>query len=1127
MRSQGLKVQVGLRSSLLALAATSAFALNGETLVRKGETLTVENTGTFVQDETIRLQSGALGLEKMGVGSYTLPLGVLDAPNPFTLNVREGGVALTDGGALPDEESPTAILNLATFWLDASVNLTRNDKDEVVGWFDCREKQTDGVWGTSYDRATTILQPKNGSGAAYAPVMPRTEVLSGMTLPMVYFGGLTTGTGMNFFKASSESRLFTNIRHVYVVANFQKSYGFVCATTGSGVLLHPSVYNANTGLSTAYCSTDATVGSTAGEFLVNGVECNPLHTYVKKGLQLIEIHAAPLVPMTTFGAIFNDRQINGRYGGDYVGEVLVYDGNKPLTLAERMKVSRYLMKKWGIAPSQGKVTVQLAADTEVALDRLSQASVSGCGTLVKSVSDAASYRPTTANPMAGAKVRIGEGASLAEVRELNYAVRAGDKVTLSTDRYGVHTIEAAVDAAAQEKGEASIDGASENLRFGAIDGGVKTLKAGAQEVILGDSVVGGAKVVPGTAVATIANHSFEDAAAADNWVWVNRNGSSAFMSITTDANVEDWRIAGAGADLNEFRAKYRYSNFYPTDGSRVLVLKQVNVLYGHVTVSRDGDYIFAFDATGRYKYDNMALTFSLVDANGRTNTFARCVVPIGDGFRPYRFPVTRVKAGSYKLVIESKDSHAVNDADSHALLDNLRLVSVGDGISAVGAVPVPNGNFENTYFTSASRVVTNFGLDRLACVGWTLRTTSETDRSDLGVASRLMSKVYNNCDGGLGEWQLRFQCDAGRAVTDAFMLPAGRWRLRCKAGKWGFEETKWNGKTGRSYDPMLGVRIRVNGVEVYAEQTGAIGGFDMHTILFNHELAVTDDDQVTLEVWQARPNSAEGVGAMLNVDDFEFVPADAWGVAPELVTDGTFAYAGKYWNPISQGNQCYCLNKTFPADFEQHYGNQKCDDQYAMLFINAGTINQEIDFPAAGNYRLSFWARSRVSSYSAPSSHEFGGNALRASLIDANQVMSRIVETPPVYSTNFYETVALFKVPAAGKYTLRIEGVNNPNTGVWTGGNKTDANVLIDCVSVKAAPEGGAAPNLPEGLDLQLKEGAKLRLDYDGEATVGKLRIGARKFHGRIDASDPSGLVIGPGVLNVTAPIPGAILIVR
>ena len=1110
-------VQFDRNRLLGAIAGTvvvgvSGFAFAGETFYQKGESHRVANDSAVTETETMRLTHDARGIEKSGAGVYTLPLGLVDAGNPFALRVHEGRVVVTDGGgAVAAVEAPTSLLNLASFWVDAAVNAATNAAGEVTTWYDCREQATEGVYGNDYCRATTILEPK-GAGGVYAPVMPQVETPPGVVRPMVNFGGMKTGTGMNF------SSTFSAVRHIFVVADFETSYGFVCgAAVNTQPILHPSNYD-KAGVTGDYANTDTEPTTVQGEFLVNGERCNPLHTPVRKGLQLIEIHADySNAQMWSFGTFFNDRNIAGRYGGDFIGEMLVFNGGtRSLSIEERRRVARYLMDKWGITPSKGGVDAKLAKGAELDIAQKNLASLSGQGVWVKSGSDSAVYRPVAAQRLTGMSVSLEGGSLVADVRELNYAPKAGETVTETVDKFARRVVTSSVDPVQAAAGRVEFKGGGPGIRLGDLGPSVTNLVSDGAETILGLAGLGGATVMATGGAATIANASFETALnEATDWTIEKNDGGVTRLELTTDTQVEDWRVGNPTAD---FRKDCRHARFYATDGRYALFIHNTSIVRGKVTVPADGDYLFGFDATARYKYDNEELTFSLIDEANNTNTFASCVITYGDGFRPYRLPVRGLKAGAYTLRIAGQQHYSAQGwwgKESFAHIDNLSLVHLADSSATDGAVPVPNGSFELTQIVngdaSAPRHVDWIGYDRIDCAGWTF-TGQASAGDDVAPINRYVSKNYVTQGNPYGEWELHFNGSTGRATTKAFSLPAGRWKLRCRAAKWAFADNVWPGYThGRDINPVVGVKVTVNGEELCDMLSGQVSRYEFSPFTFGNVIAVKATDEIVLEVRQNATSSGTAA-ANLKVDDFEFVPETA---AVELVKNGSFESGNANWTNLSQSGGTWWVN-SFSDTADNNWGNQRFDGNCCALFTKRGGCGQTVEFPAAGVYRLSFWARSRVSNYGGVvSTSQFGGGLLRATLVDAEQNAMTLVETPRILSTNFFETATLFKVPTAGSYTLKFEGLDTD-----------DRTTAIDAVSVRPVADA-SAPQVSEKLNIRLAEGSKLRLDYDGDLSVERLRIGDRRFYGAVDASDASGLITGIGRLVVTGRKPGAAILVR
>ena len=126
-----------------------------------------------------------------------------------------------------------------------------------------------------------------------------------------------------------------------------------------------------------------------------------------------------------------------------------------------------------------------------------------------------------------------------------------------------------------------------------------------------------------------------------------------------------------------------------------------------------------------------------------------------------------------------------------------------------------------------------------------------------------------------------------------------------------------------------------------------------------------------------------------------------------------------------------------------------------------------------------------------------------------------LYRTTSIYSTNFLEHVALFRMDRPGTYTLGIQGCNDyPDHVTTSSANKRDANAFVDLVSIVRTEED-TTPALEHDLQLMLGDTARLRLDYAGTNTIKRLRIGGKSVSGLIDASHPSGLVSGPGCIYV------------
>lgn len=328
-------------------------------------------------------------------------------------------------------------------------------------------------------------------------------------------------------------------------------------------------------------------------------------------------------------------------------------------------------------------------------------------------------------------------------------------------------------------------------------------------------------------------------------------------------------------------------------------------------------------------------------------------------------------------------------------------------------------------------------------------------------------------------------------------------------------------------NPRVGVTVHVNGEQRFVEQSAALTTHRFVDCLFTNILEVTASDQIVLEVRQAVAPSTTSVGIM-QVDDFEFVPAD---VDSELVQNGSFEENGSFssagWTLITHqdsSNQNLLKSASRQQTFDVNYGYAKGIGQQALLLTQIGEACQQVAFPAAGVYELSFWVRSRVA---MPSFNLWWGyNAVEGSIIDGATTNVAVV-TPAIATTNFVRYAGVFTVPSAGTRTLRIRGMNDGVTCITTPSGKgttLDANVFVDGVSVRCV--SAPPPTVNPKLALELTDpAATLRLDFAGTLELGRLRLGGHSLEGMIDASHPSGRVTGPGAIYVTPK--GTIVILR
>lgn len=1101
----------------------------------------------------IHAEWAAAGFEKTGGGTLTMSPNVTDAGNAIDLCVREGRVILNDAEAASvTEEEPTALMNRATLWLDAAKNVVPNETQTgVATWHDVRETtDEDGTLSITrhYAYAGATRKVSGSDPVAAVPPVLSNDV-AGAGLPMMYFNGPKTGSWMGFRNKSGGSDDFETIRHVFAVIKVEKSYGFVLGSWGN-VFVHPANTSGALGdRYISYCAAHPTLAQST--FYLNGERINPFSETVRTGVQLIEIQCPRDCTGSAIAYFFNDRNIASRYGGDFIGEVLIYNGTKDLNPDERFQVGRWLMQKWGITPAKGALNVKTAVGSELEVGATASGTVSysGRGTLVKTGSGTNELIPAAGQDSTAYRIRVDGGTLKAQAGEIDYDFRPGTKLSTALDTYETVTLAAETDADAQARGEVTQTGAA-RLRIGDLGDDVKLLTVGAGELTLGTTALAAETVKTGGVVyATFPDPSFEQCGVQNSWsstanfTWGGwtlsprepTNGAVAILNPKKEIVPGGGSTWWYGFNSSSAFDTYEPARFWATDGDKVMLIKGQGYATTTVSVPADGDYVLSFDATGRIGYANAYPALSLVDANGTTNTFAKFHIPDGTGFRPYRFLIRNVKAGSYTFLI---DNMANQSGDRHAIFDNFKMRCLSDTADS-GVVPVPNGNFEVAEFQQTSGV-----RKSATATGWTLTQGSVgaaatvPEDYDVVLTTRRESKFYPDAVSAYGETILHFRGADGRATSAPFHLPAGRWRLRCTAMRWGFTDQAsefWN-NLGSVLNPSVGAKVSVNGGERFDSVSTAIDlrQWDAVSMTLPDVLEVEDGDSVVVELRQATATTSTSA-AYLFVDDVEFVPVV--GDLGELVSNGNFMGSTTGWTLVSHKEGSSNADPLWYSSArlqgcDKNYGYTLCNGANGLLFVQIGEASQTLNLAESGVYRLSFWTRARyyVDAASGKTSVYYGGNKIRATLAaEGSSETNEILVTESICSTNYLRQVALFKIPesATGRYVLKLQGLNN-GTDVITqppGMSTRDANAYVASVSVKKVADA-SAPQLSE--DLEIVDGnpdAKLRLDYDGRINLKRVKLGRRSLIGVISAKTHPELVSGLGEAYVEPR--GAYILIR
>jgi hypothetical protein len=223
-------------------------------------------------------------------------------------------------------------------------------------------------------------------------------------------------------------------------------------------------------------------------------------------------------------------------------------------------------------------------------------------------------------------------------------------------------------------------------------------------------------------------------------------------------------------------------------------------------------------------------------------------------------------------------------------------------------------------------------------------------------------------------------------------------------------------------------------------------------------------------------------------------------VPENLVSNGGFETVGGGWTYSTCTNASVTigwyngLTNSPPMGGDSAFmsGNDRAD----------GDLRQEVTFPAAGRYELSF----RVRRFRA---NPFGddGKVSRFYVMLGDNV---IWDSYVLRHEDECVIKQPFTVAEAGTYRLIFHTSFEMSQRGY---------VLLDDVAIVSAPAAARtdlADYIPENIELDVADGARLTLDFDGVAKVRGIRYNGRRYVGEISHATCSSWVMGRGVLSAS-----------
>ena len=1097
-----------------------------------------EASGTNVAENASVTFDGRLGVGeggvfyKLGAGTLTLPLSQVDRQAPYAVTALEGTLSLAAGNATADATPPAFISDKAAFWVDATPGKglqTEPDAEDatvtrVTRWCDVREADPSA-------RSYTSALPAHGvTGCANEqtgnPVV--TNVDGNAT---VYFGGLGSGQYMAFKNPSDAAQSYTKVFHFFLVHGIASTWGPVY---GYSQNVAQGGFRANSDSLTDYTSLsaghfdlfrgDQHGGLWTSRFSLNGQVVDAFRTPPRKGFQLLAGTVGD--QFQYINNFFRQRSEVKVIGGDFLSEAILFTNQ--LSEAEFVAVERYLMAKWKLRSGTDKLVrletdvgrIGVAEGAEVTVAPAADESVgpiafAGEGTVTKSGAGMLVIGPSGDRPPFAGTFNLAQGTvavrggmapalGVAGGDVLDASYTTSPSVNLSTllsrDRKdGTDiTLTSGGDATAVRK-----TGVAE-ARVSAISNGVKRLSVEGGSLVL----VAPEKTslyLPGNGVESV-NVSVTNA----DFEAFFEDGHSGEMTSFSGFS-HGWTSSGCRwlSVKNSNWSTYCKANIPPPSGEGVLLLKASNAsAYTFVDLPVDGTYEFSCVSTiRRNQADGNYYPMGIWVGTGNNLSSSTQVGSLLSGPTPWPRTRCRFTATAGRHVIGFKISNDPYRDDAH-LIDDVRLQLVRETPAPV-AFTVPNGDFEK-YVTSTPHYLC-LNAATLA-QGWTLDSsqsvlfnTSKNPAVSLSSplsfadsASTKPTRMSACADYVYGSTHLAFIGANGVAST-TFTAPAGTFRLKGRLAAWGSNIYSYsaNAEHGATGNPVIEAVLTRADETAVSLGTVTVSSHLFSDVVWSVPFELDASETVTLTLKQT--NSGCGL-----LDDLVFVDAAA-ADAGELVVNGSFENGDVGLTARVGSFGVAKSSRISYAGSPQYFGYNAYDGDYDFVLGNNSSCSWQINVPAEGLYRLRFAAHSRTDG--RPS---YACNPLRATLSVSGGSETELVFVKP-FGLNFYEYSALFNVPAAGTYTLKI-------SGTAMDADYRDRRSYIDGVSVrKVVGTVADVPSVPEKMRISVAEGARLQLDFPGTVKTGPVTLGGVVHVGTISAATCPDYISGMGTLEATS----------
>ena len=1098
-----MKKMVTATVGMLAVAGMA-----GTLVVPTGVTTNLEVAVDTTLTDAVTV-SDRSAIEKTGAGTLTLPGGQFTQNKTVQINVREGAVVFTASPqALAAYPQPTETMNKAAFWLESRTNLVK-EGDDIVAWRDVRD-----VDPAATNHYYAVAEH------SWSDLCPQEATYTDK--PVVYFQGYQSGCWMNWQNPAGGQATVGNLYHVFIVHGAARYWGYVLGQrNGQRPYFQPNgVGGTDSAIWIAHNAENRPMHSS--RTYRDGIEVDPFTTGQGTGIHVIEVDC--LEQRQSAQCFYNDRDFwkdadgynpmfgptsttqtagGKRAGGEYICEMLLFTNR--LSEVERVAVSNWLLAKWKDAtpPQRPDVSVALATNTTVAIegDAVAAAHVTGDGTLVKTGS-AMLVMPSLTQPAPRTvHVRVDEGA-LTLGQPLPVVCAVGDTVTSAMTYAGPQVTKASSAGAGRlvkaGNGPLLLDGVSDGVTNLVVSGGLLTLADPDRKVDL----------LPGP------DRGIEAVIPEWNFETYNATSLNDAYKYIRNTEYQGWHTIVPSGDSdsdvfvfdNTYGAKQHWNLALNTpDGKNCLVVKKNASAWCAFTVPETGEYELEFWAAPRTGYAGTHLDVMIGTSESDLSSVGDFGLVSGQtGWRHYGFDAVPLQAGvTYQLWFKSKDL----GQDFCTQFDAIRLKKPE---ATVGRWAIPNGDFEHHRYGFAD--------------GFTLDNTNRVARFTVEQCTSFATTAGNEISGahayttfsvaGTDDWahynrpwskggatQLYMTGNGSKLVT-TFTPPAGVWRLRADFSTWCVTAS-----AGNSY--AIAAELSCDG------ETTSLGTYtatDHRLVARQWPNAFTSDGAtpVTLTLTGAAI-SGGGHGILDNL-----VLVSAHVSAENLLSDpGINSSLPGDWSYVttpkpSNMTASYFMSWT-DSLYTGYFGLSPFEGNCCFKLVNDDMLFQPVTFPTGGLYRLTVNLKARGTT--SPSSGN-GNNPIDAYLA-RDGVTNFVGRSDGAATTNFNEYAFTFAVPPeGGTYDVGFRG-----TSVWGGEDapRVDQTILLDAAWL-CRVEAERPIDLPEHLNIEVADGARLHLDFAGTNVVNSLHIAGRSYVGLVSAAEYPELypvLSGPGTLSI------------